>query len=357
MKPVEKTLAVMRTHLRETALLESTMALLEWDEHTGMPDRAGDFRSEQLMLLSGFVHQRKTDPRLGEWLEELSSSDLSANPNSSIGALIRCVRRDFDKNVRLPEALVKQLAKATSLGQQIWVKAKRDNDFSAFQPALEEIISLRREEASLLATDGEPLYDALLDQYEEGAKSRDVASVFDKLRDALIPWVRKAQESAQHTGPSSVEGMFDVDAQRKFSRWVAERIGFDFERGRLDETVHPFCTTLGPHDHRILTRYSNSSFSTGLYGVLHEAGHGLYEQGLEPDWYGTPVATAASLGVHESQSRLWENMVGLSRAFWDWCMPEARKMFPALEEVAMEHWVRDLNRVQCSLIRIEADEV
>lgn len=357
MKTIEKTLSDLRQHLRETSLLESTMALLEWDEHTGMPDQAGDFRSEQLMLLSGFVHQRKTDPRLGEWLEELSSSDLSGDPNSSIGALIRCTRRDFDKNVRLPEALVKQLAKATSLGQQIWVKAKRDDDFSVFQPALEEIISLRREEASLLATDGEPLYDALLDQYEEGAKSRDVAAVFDKLRDALIPWVRIAQESARHAGPSSVEGLFDIDAQRKFSRWVAERIGFDFERGRLDETVHPFCTTLGPHDHRILTRYSDSSFSTGLYGVLHEAGHGMYEQGLPPDWYGTPVATAASLGVHESQSRLWENMVGLSRAFWDWCMPEARKLFPALEEVAMERWVRDLNRVQCSLIRIEADEV
>ena len=357
MNTSEKTLAALRQHLHETALLESTMALLEWDEHTGMPDRAGDYRSEQLMLLSGFVHQRKTDPRIGEWLAQLSTSDVRADPYSPVGALIRCVRRDYDKNVRLPETLIKHLAKATSLGQQVWVKAKRDNDYAAFQPALHEIISLRREEASLLASDGEPLYDALLDQYEEGAKSKDVASVFEKLRDALIPWVRNAQETAQHAGPSSVEGVFDIEAQRTFSRWVAKKIGFDFERGRLDETVHPFCTTLGPHDHRILTRYSDSSFSTGLYGVLHEAGHGMYEQGLEQDWYGTPVATAASLGVHESQSRLWENMVGLSRPFWDWCMPEARKLFPSLEAVAIDRWVRDLNRVQCSLIRIEADEV
>jgi carboxypeptidase Taq len=159
-------------------------------------------------------------------------------------------------------------------------------------------------------------------------------------------------------GPSVVEGHFPIAPQQRFSKWVAERIGFDFQRGRLDQTEHPFCTTLGPHDHRILTRFSEDSFSSGLYGVLHEAGHGMYEQGLDPQWYGTPLGSAASLGVHESQSRLWENLVGLAEPFWRWAHGHLLEHFPSeFRDVSIERLVQDLNRVQPSLIRIEADEV
>jgi carboxypeptidase Taq len=171
-----------------------------------------------------------------------------------------------------------------------------------------------------------------------------------------VPLIQ-AGAARQHGQPAFQDADFDIDAQRRFSQWVAEKIGFDFSRGRLDETEHPFCTTLGPHDHRILTRYHSNSFSSGLLGVLHEAGHGMYEQGLDAAWYGTPMAMAASLGVHESQSRLWENLVGLSHPFWKWCWPTAIERFPQLRDVSRERAVKDLNRVRRSLIRIESDEV
>lgn len=347
-------------HVRETALLESTTAVLEWDEHTGLPDQAAEYRSQQLMLLSGLVHHRRTDPKLGEWLRELASAmESHIAPSGDIDPMATCVRcmlRDYDRNIRLPESLVKQIARATSLGQQMWVKAKRDSDFASFAPFLEEIVRLRREEAKLLTDGDRPIYDALLDQYEEGARSEEVSVIFAELRDALVPLIQLGADRLD-SQPAFQDANYDIDAQRGFSRWVAEKIGFDFQRGRLDETEHPFCTTLGPHDHRILTRYHADSFSSGLLGVLHEAGHGMYEQGLPVEWYGTPMATAASLGIHESQSRLWENLVGLSHSFWEWCWPIAEERFPQLHAVSLDRAVRDLNRVRRSLIRIEADEV
>ncbi|MCU0708654.1 MAG: carboxypeptidase M32 [Pirellula sp.] len=344
-------------HVRETALLESTAAMLEWDEHTGMPVQAAEYRAEQLMLLSGMIHQRRTDPKIGEWLKALADSSLASEPNSPIGASIRCMRRDYDKHVRLPESLVKQIAKATSLGQQAWVLARKENAFQSFRPHLEEILSLRRQEADLLVDEGMTRYDALLDQYEEGARISTLSDLFSRLRDALVPLIHEASLPKNQPHSSCLAGLFDLDQQRSLSRWVAEQIGFDFSRGRLDETEHPFCTTLGPHDHRILTRYHSDSFSSGLFGVLHEAGHGMYEQGLPAEWYGTPAAAAASLGVHESQSRLWENHVGLSREFWQWCLPHAQERFTNLQQVTVPQMVKELNRVEPSLIRIEADEV
>ncbi len=357
MELLENTWKRLREHAHQTSLLESTSAVLEWDEHTGLPEQASEHRAEQLTLLSGMIHQRRTDPQLGQWLEELAQSDLASDPHSPIGASIRCMRRDFRKHVRLPESLVMRTAKATSLGQQVWVKAKRENDFATFAPHLEEIVRLRREEASLLRDGDGTAYDALLDQYEEGTRSASLVVVFRELREALIPLIQQAAGRSRPGSNATLAGEYDVDKQRGLSRWVAEQIGFDFRRGRLDETIHPFCTNLGPHDHRILTRFHAHSFSSGLYGVLHEAGHGMYEQGFAPEWYGTPVAAAASLGVHESQSRLWENQIGLSRDFWNWCLPHAAAAFPSLNQFSLDQIVADLNRVEPSLVRIEADEV
>jgi carboxypeptidase Taq len=347
----------LRSYTRETALLESTSAVLEWDEHTGMPEQASEHRADQLMLLSGMIHRRHTSPEVGSWLNDLAGSELASDPHSPIGASIRCMLRDYQKQIRLPESLVKQLAKAISIGQQVWVKAKRDNRFADFLPNLEEIVRLRCEEAELLRDGDATAYDALLDQYEEGTRSASLMEVFRELREALIPLIQQAAGKPKKDRTSSIVGDFDVVRQRELSRWVAQQIGFDFSRGRLDETEHPFCTNLGPHDHRILTRFHPKHFASGLFGVLHEAGHGMYEQGFLPEWYGTPVAYAASLGVHESQSRLWENNVGLSHPFWEWCMPHARSAFTALKDVTVEQLVADLNEVQATLIRIEADEV
>ncbi|MEQ1825353.1 MAG: carboxypeptidase M32 [Pirellula sp.] len=342
-------------YVRETSLLETTLALLEWDERTGLPHHAAHYRADQVTFLSGWIHRRKTDSQYGDWLRDLARSSLASDPESQMGATIRGLKRDFDKNVQLPESLVKRIANAVTVGQQVWSEAKPKNDFAAFLPCLNNIVALRREESEILSAERACKYDSLLDQYEEDALTAEVVDVFAELRRQLVPLVKRLTNSHGPDG-QSISGAFDVSKQREFSKWVAEKIGFEFMSGRLDETDHPFCTTLGPHDHRILTRYSEDSFSSGLFGTLHEAGHGIYEQGLPQEWFALPPGSAASLGVHESQSRLWENMVGRSRPFWQWCLPHAQKCFPSLGSVSVDKIYADLNRVEASLIRIEADE-
>lgn len=350
---LEKTYA----HARRVSLISTTMAMLEWDQHTYMPERAGEYRSDQVTWLSEELHRLQTNEQYGEWLKSLQDSELAKDTTTPHAANLRGLYRDYLKNVQLPERLVSALAKATSRGQQVWVEARSQNDFEMFLPFLEEIVRLRIEEATILQQTGRTKYDSLLDQYEEGADSNEIAQVFAGLRTELVPIVQKASElertdSKKLTFPNP----FSAEPQRKLSRFVAERIGFDFERGRLDETAHPFCTTTGPHDHRILTRYLTDSYCSGMYGVLHEAGHGMYEQGLPIEYFGLPAGSAASLGVHESQSRLWENMVGRSRGFWKWLLPHAKNFLPELASCSLDQVVADVNRVEPSLIRVEADE-
>lgn len=346
------------SYVRETALLESTLALLEWDERTGLPSQGGAYRAEQSTFMSGLIHQRKTCPKFGEQLQQLGSSSLATGqPDSPQAATIKRLKRDFERNTLLPVDLVQAIAKATVLGQQAWETARAENDWKMFAPHMEEVFSLRQKEAELLSQGG-PLYDALLDHYEEGASSEQLTQTFAELRDALIPLVKELSEAPNRPSGSTWKRSVSVDKQRKVSRWIAEKIGYRFDRGRLDETTHPFCTTLGPNDCRILTRYQAEYFPTGFYGTLHEAGHGLYEQGLPTEWYGLPPGTFASLGVHESQSRLWENFVGRSQAFWQWCFPEISKIVGNdWDGQDSESLYRDANLIQPSLVRVEADEV
>ncbi len=216
---------------------------------------------------------------------------------------------------------------------------------------------MKREEAQLLARDGE-LYDALLDQYEEGAKATEVAAMFANLRDELVSLLGDLGERGTAPAGLTWKRCISLPLQREASQWIATQIGYSFERGRLDETAHPFCTTLGPADCRILTRYMEENFASGFYSTLHEAGHGMYEQGLPDHWYSTPPGSAASLGVHESQSRLWENFIGRSQAFWQWCFPLLQQRFGAAwNGLDWMQAFRDANRVERSLIRVEADEV
>ncbi len=352
-----KDFEALRAFCHETALLEATSALLEWDERTGLPSKAGGYRADQLTQLAGMIHTRKTSSELGDLLDRLSCSELAADPTSPPGAAIRKLRKDFDRNARMPMALVKAISKATVLGQQAWERARAADDWKQFEPHMEEVFKLRREEAALVA-DGGSLYDALLDQYEEGAKSEQLSKIFADLREQLVVLVRETTQSA--TGPTGecMRQPVAVDRQREISRWIAGRIGYSFDRGRLDETSHPFCTTLGPDDCRILTRYDEHFFASGFYGTLHEAGHGMYEQGLPGDWYGFAPGMAAGLGIHESQSRLWENFVGRSEAFWKWGFSEVKsRVGGAWDALSAEQVYRDANFIQPSLIRVEADEV
>jgi carboxypeptidase Taq len=344
-------------HARETALLGSIESLLGWDERTMMPTAAGVYRAEQMTLLAGMIHQRQTDPKLGEWLSELAASPLAANPHSDSGATIRELKREYDKKVKLPQSLVEEITRTSVLGQQAWVEARKNNEFRSFQPLLEKMVSLKRDEADALGYEG-CRYDALLDNYEPAARTSEVTKVLASLRDQLVPLVAAIKASGRQPDLSIVERHYPTAAQRQFGQQMAAAFGFDFNRGRLDVTAHPFCTEAGPHDCRITTRYNEQHFNEAFFGILHEAGHGLYEQGLPFDQYGLPTGVAVSLGIHESQSRMWENLVGRSRAFWEFAFPLAVREFPAaLSNVPLDAFYFAINDVRPSLIRVEADEV
>lgn len=342
--------------VRETAMLESIQALLEWDERTKMPGEAGAYRAEQITYLSGQVHRRRTDSRIKDWLDELSKSPLSEDPHSDPGATIRQVRRDYERRARMPQRLVEALTREAVLGQQAWVKAREQNDFAAFAPHLTRMVELKREQAAAIGFQQHP-YDALLDEYEPDAKTAQVAVTLEGLRAELAPLVAETVRSQRRPPESLLNRSFPVTAQETFGTAVAAMIGFDFERGRLDTTHHPFCSGMGPNDCRITTRYDEHFFSSAFFGILHEAGHGMYDQGLRTEQYGLPPGTYVSLGIHESQSRLWENFVGRRRSFWQFFFPKAQAAFPgALGSATLDDFYFAINSVKPSLIRVEADE-
>lgn len=343
-------------HVREGALLEAAVGLLEWDERTKLPDAAGEFRADQITHLSGMVHKWRTDPRLGEWLDELAQSPLAADTHSDVGTSIRQLRREYHKRTRLPQDLVEALARESVVGQQAWVKARQADDFSAFAPHLRQMITLKRRQAEAIGYVRSP-YDALLDDYEPDAKSDEVAVVLDGLRAQLSPLVEELLAGPRRPDISILHRHFPRDVQERFGSMVADKIGFDFRRGRLDTTHHPFCTGLGPNDCRITTRYDEHFFPMALFGILHEAGHGIYDQGLRTSWYALPPGTYVSLGIHESQSRMWENFVGRSLPFWRHFYGAAQAAFPAaLASVPLDDFYFAINDVRPSLIRVEADE-
>jgi carboxypeptidase Taq len=321
-----------------------------------MPDAAGEYRAEQITLLAGMLHERRTDPRLGEWLAALAAGDLAADPLSDTGTTIREMRREFDKRTKLPKCLVEELARAAVLGQQAWQTARADDDFGTFAPLLQRIVRLKREEAQALEM-GDCLYDGLLDDFEPHERTADVTRVLDDLRDELARLVAEIADSGRTPNRDILVREFAIDRQRQFGTMAAAAIGFDFERGRLDETAHPFCTGLGPNDCRLTTRYHAHDMVDSLFSTLHEAGHGIYDQGLRSKWYGLPPGNAVSLGIHESQSRLWENLVGRSHAFWQHFFPQAQQVFPdGLADVTLDEFYWAINDVRPSLIRTESDE-
>ncbi|GIW95661.1 MAG: carboxypeptidase M32 [Pirellulaceae bacterium] len=346
----------LRGWAQEIALLESVEAALNWDERTMMPPRGGAYRAEQVSYLSKLIHQKRTDPKAGQWLEELAQSELAQDPSSPEGAAIREARRRYQKAVRLPEKLVEELSRTCVLAQQAWSEARKKSDYGQFQPWLEKIVRLKREQAEALGYT-EHRYDALLDDYEPAARTGEITRMLEELRRELVPLLSEIGQSGRSVPTDVLRRHYPQAAQRAFGRWMAERIGFQFDRGRLDETDHPFCTTLGPHDCRITTRYDEHFFPTAFFGILHEAGHGMYEQGLPVDWFGLAPGLAASLGVHESQSRLWENGVGRSLPFWRFAFEHAKRFFPGvLDDVSVEQFYAAVNEVRPSLIRVEADE-
>ncbi|MGB6043707.1 MAG: carboxypeptidase M32 [Pirellulales bacterium] len=343
-------------HLRQTAVLESIDHLLGWDERTLMPVAAAEHRADQMTLLAGLIHQRNTDPQIGHWIDVLIDSPLAEEEHSDAGTVIRQIKRQFEKLSKLPQSLVEQLARTAVEGQQIWQKARAEDDYAAFAPIMKKTIELKRQQADAVGFP-ECRYDALLDDFEPQERTSNVRRVLAGLRDELVPLICQIADSGRSPDIGLLRRHYPAAVQEKFGQQAARRIGFSFDRGRLDETVHPFCSGLGPNDTRITTRYEEQFFPSAFFGILHEAGHGIYDQGLRSEWYGLPPGKDVSLGIHESQSRMWENQVGRSRAFWEYNFPHAQAAFPAaLADVSLDDFYFAMNDVRPSLIRVEADE-
>lgn len=365
MTAIEQTYDRLCRHLREAAVIGSIDALVGYDEQTVMPPAAAEYRGEQAAWISGIGHEKWTDPRLGEWLAALAGSDYTRDPQSDSAAVIREAVRGYTQRTQLPKSLVEELARVKVQAQQNWVEARRDNDFFRFAPWLEKMFALKREEADALrdvlaaqSPGSKPTrYDALVDQYEPGARVEELANILTALRAKLVPLIAAIGAAARRPAVEILQRQYPRAAQESFGKRIAARFGFDFQRGRLDVTAHPFCSEIGPHDTRITTRFNERAFNEAFFGILHETGHGLYDQGLRTEYYGLGPGQYRSLGIHESQSRLWENLVGRSRAFWEYAFPLAQQEFPAaLAEVKLDDFYAAVNDVRPSLIRVEADE-
>ncbi|MEM6798752.1 MAG: carboxypeptidase M32, partial [Planctomycetota bacterium] len=300
MPPADSAYEQLCAHARETSLLKSTAGLLQWDEETYLPPAGGAYRAEQMAYLAGLIHQRETDPRVGEWLDALGdAADDGSDGDTEPTAVVRGLRRDYEKKTRLPQALVEELTRTASLGQQAWKEARKADDFARFQPLLEKTIQLKRQEADAYGY-VQSRYDALLDDYEPGETAANVTRVLKGLREQLTPLVEKIAASDRRPAVDLVDRRYPRAAQEAFGKRAATAIGFDFDAGRLDVTAHPFCGGAGPRDVRLTTRYDEADFAGGFFSILHEAGHGIYEQGLPPDQFGLPTGEATSLGIHES---------------------------------------------------------
>ena len=353
--PVTDRLADLRAVASEITDLEKAAALLSWDEETYMPPGGAAARAEQRATLHRLAHERWVSDDLARLLDDLAPFEAELDPESDDASLIRVLRRDHDKARRVPPELQAELTRGASIGYRVWLEARAANDFGLLLPYLEQSLELRHRYVECFAPYDDP-YDPLLDDYEPGMKTRDVDPVFARLKPAL----RRLADAVHDAGPvddSVLHGDFPVDAQRRFSLWLMERWGLDPTSWRLDPTVHPFATSSSTQDIRLTTRFHETHLG-GVLACLHEFGHGLYEHQVSETLERTPLASGVSSALHESQSRMWENLVGRNLATWRFAYPTLQKHFPEqLGGVSVETFHRALNKVQPSLIRVEADEV
>ena len=347
-------LTELRERLAEIADLNAAGGLLGWDQQTMMPERAAPQRAEQLGTLGKILHERFTDDAIGRLLDAAAAGGLEAG--STDAALVRVTRRDWEKARRVPSELAAELARAGALGHAAWVDARERSDFAAFLPALRRNVELKLRYVECFDGFDDP-YDVLLDDYEEGMTSAEVNVLFGELRAGLVPLIAAIAERADAVDASPLHGDFPVEGQRELVGRVLRRLGWSADGWRLDEAAHPFATSFGPGDVRLTTRYDPAYVGMALYGGIHEFGHGLYESQVDPALARTPLGEGVSLGVHESQSRLWENIVGRGRPFAGWLHGQLAEVFPAqFGPVSADAFHRAVNKVQPSLIRVEADE-
>jgi carboxypeptidase Taq len=351
----------LRRRAGELADLAGVAGLMLWDQNVYMPPGAARARADQVEALERIVHDRLTDPELGRLLDQLEPWAASADPDSDDARLVAMIRRDQHKAVRVPTELAAEMSGAAARALQAWQEARALQDFERFRPALERILELTHRYVACFDGTSEFAhpYDVLLDDYEPGLTTVEVADIFDRLKRELVPLVSAAAAAAGEPGPAQalLPGTYPESAQRALLDEVLAAVGFEREHWRLDPTIHPFARSMAHTDVRITTRWEPEDLAMAFYSCLHEFGHGLYEAQMDPRHYRTTLAEAAGLGVHESQSRLWENLVGRSRPFCEWVLPLMRKHLGGpFTELDAHELYRMVNRVQLSLVRIEADE-
>jgi carboxypeptidase Taq len=343
--------------IHEVHDLEKAAAVLGWDRQVNMPRAGGAARVQQTATLRRLAHEAFTSDDMGERIEAAAAELGSAEGESDEACLIRLLRRSHADARKLPPELVARTATVSGEAQLVWERARAEDDFSAFRPHLEQVVALARETAERYGYAAEP-YDALLDKFEYGLTTAEVRALFDVLRKALMPLLAAILERGRPPDDALLRQRYDVGRQQRMARYLAEDVGFDFARGHLGAAVHPFAVSFSRDDVRITTRWQADFLSPGLFATLHEAGHGLYEQGIHPALARTPLGRGASAAIHESQSRLIENMVGRSLGFWQRHLPTLRELFPAeLGSCTAERFHRAVNHVAPSTIRVEADEL
>ncbi|MBI9109293.1 MAG: carboxypeptidase M32 [Spirochaetales bacterium] len=357
---MKESLSALKKAARELYLLEHTQAVISWDMETNMPEAGNEERSDQLALLEGIMHRKLTSPEIGRLLSALGADDDKPEGKGDFKiedkAFIRELYRKYSRASRLPESLVTEMARQTGLSHNNWVSARKNADFSLFEKSLSRIIELTREKAEKIGYKDHP-YDALLDEYEPYMTAKDVAGVFGPLGEKLADLTGRIA-AAKQVDTSFIQKPYLSELQDRFGRRVIEKMSYPGGRGRLDISAHPFTTTLGTNDVRITTRYDENLVLSGLFSNIHECGHALYELGIGENIQGNILANGVSLGIHESQSRFWENMMGRSMPFWEHFYPEFQKTFSEqLDGIPLEAFYKAVNRVNPSFIRVEADEV
>jgi carboxypeptidase Taq len=350
-------LAALRDRMATIADLTNVEQLLSWDQLVMMPERAAPERSQQLRTIETLAHAMLIDPETRRLLDDAERELGAGNATEVDAALIRVTRYDFDRASRVPSELIGEIAQAASDGYQIWTKARKTDDFARFLPALERNVALRFRYIECFEPAASP-YDVLLEDFEPGLTSAEITPIFDRLKVELRPLVDRVVAAADRVQDGVFRQHFPVDRQQEAGLLILERLGFDPASWRLDPTVHPFASSVGIQDIRLTTRYIEDHLSDTLLSSIHEFGHGLYEAQIDPMLRRTPMAGGCSMTLHESQSRFWENMVGRCREFWTLVHPELAAIFPdQLRDASPDDLYRGVNRMQPSLIRIEADEL
>jgi carboxypeptidase Taq len=355
--PVTETLKRFRELTGLIKQYGEILGVAYWDMRTGAPRKGIPLRSEAVGALSAESFRISTSDEMGELIDQLSSSAALPTLSHIDRRLVEESKKDYDRNRKLPPELYREYVVLTSHAESAWEEFKENNDFPGFVPYLEKIIDFNRQFIELWGAKATP-YDTLLDLYEPGLTTTELDRLFGELRGRLVPLVVAIAQDGDRPDTSFLEGTFDKETQKAFSKFILKEMGYDFAAGRLDESVHPFMTGLNLGDARITTRYLPHDLTSALFGTIHEGGHALYEQNIDPQLAGTLLCSGTSMGIHESQSRLWENMVGRSRGFWQHYFPELKKHFPGkLDNVSAEAFYRGVNLVEPGFIRIDADEL